>query len=103
MALGAYTAENPPNFTFKSARVAAAPAPADVAPKVVLAPEPQQPESSLIVLDTVRIAATVPRRHKQTISRVDACKPGWRSLAMGPEERQVREFCPTPGGDVTKR
>lgn len=93
MALGAYNAENPPAFATRNLRPAPTPIQANVVRQVVLSPEPAQLDTPTIVLAEVRITGTATRRPTPKVQRTDTCVEGWRSLAMGPAARQVRELC----------
>lgn len=100
-ALAAYTIENPLAFTHKTLPVAPAHPATAVVPNAAPAPAPA--ETPIVVLDEMRIVASLPLRPKHRIVGADACASSdWRSLATGPAARQVRGFCPTPGDSVTQ-
>jgi hypothetical protein len=102
MAFGAYTAQNMPPRVSEIVRAPQEPAPAYAMPKVELSPALEQPKERTVSLREVRISGRAIHRHAQKPLHASACVPGWRSLAMGPETRQVREFCPTDSAEAPK-
>jgi hypothetical protein len=95
MAFGAYTVENPRAFTTRILRATPAPMLAN-ASWTPISPATESRKASPVTLSEVTITARPSRLPHRPIVNDNTCTEGWRSLATGPAERQVRTFCPTP-------
>jgi hypothetical protein len=95
MAFAGYMTEHPLAFT--SAKL---PSPTQAKqasePTVAALPKAAEPESMVISLPEVRITSA-PSPNK-AVQAEDCTPTNWRALETGPATREVRGFCPIPGG-----